>query len=305
MPASRTKIGARIGALLGFFSCGLFSCGLPPEVGQLQKTVAELQAQRQKDRETVQQLDLDLRRAQFEVDWLAEQTPACKYREYGQRLKDSCEQGRCDPGNTTSALSKLKDLPGSYVVMRLRPDLGANGLNNSHISQIVELLLGRTARPTTRLLLLVMPPANGRDPQGQAQQASQVATELRDTIRQKIAHSRDFGWATPTVVGCTAETKKIFYQFSSLYSAQLLRSKTVVEKEPRPEDSLMVILFRLDCFSPGTGSAPIAPGGAGGPGGPAGPGGSVGPGGPAGPGGGAQAPAGAPGPAPAAGAPAS
>ncbi len=253
-------MGACIGALLG-----LLSCGLPPEIGQLQKTITELQAQREKDREAVQQLDLDLRRAQFEVDWLAEQTPACKYREYGQRLKDSCEQGRCDPGNTTSALSKLKDLPGSYVVMRLRPDQGVNGLTRGHQNQIVELLLGRTARPTTRLLLLVMPPANGRDPQGQAQQASQLATDLRDSIRQKIAHSRDFGWATPTVVGCTAETKKIFYQFSALYSAQLIKNKTPLEKEPRPEESMMVILFRLDCFSPGTGSAPIAPGSGGAP----------------------------------------
>lgn len=238
---------------------GLLSCGLPPEVGQLQKTLGELQAQREKDRQDIQRLDLDLQRAKFEVDWLAEQTPACKYREYGQRLKDSCEQGRCDPSNTNSALSKLKELPGSYVVMRLRPELGAGGLTRSHIDQIVELLLGRTARPTTRLLLMVMPPANQRDPQGQAQQASQAAMDLRDTIRQKIAHSRDFGWLTPTVVGCTAETKKIFYQFAALYAAQLAHNKTPVEKEPRPEDSLTVILFRLDCFAPGTGTAPSAP----------------------------------------------
>ncbi len=255
MSSSRTKTGAYLLALLAL----LGGCGLPPEVGQLQKTVGALQAQREKDREELQRLDLDLRRAQFEVDWLAEQTPACKYREYGQRLKDSCEQGRCDPSNTNSALSKLKELPGSYVVMRLRPDQGAGGLTRSHVDQIVELLLGRTARPTTRLLLLVMPPANSRDPQGQAQQASQVANDLRDTIRQKIAHSRDFGWATPTVVGCTADTKKIFYQFASLYGAQLAHNKIQVEKEPRLEDSLMVILFRLDCFAPGTGSAPSAP----------------------------------------------
>ena len=260
MPPLRTKTGAQILALTGL--CGLFGCGLPPEVGQLQKTMSELQAQRDKDREAIQRLDLDLRRAQFEVDWLAEQTPACKYREYGQRLRDSCEQGRCDPSNTNSALTKLKEVPGSYVVMRLRPELGAGGLTGSHVNQIVELLLGRTARPTTRLLLLVMPPANAslRDPQGQAQQASQVAVELRDTIREKIAHSRDFGWATPTVVGCTAETKKIFYQFSALYGAQLAHNKIQVEKDPRPEDSMMVILFRLDCFSPGAGSAPTAPG---------------------------------------------
>src|SRR6195952_5703656 len=92
----------------------------------------------------------DLRRAQFEVDWLAEQTPACKYREYGQRLPDSCAEGRCDPSNTNSALTKLKDVAGSYVVLRLRPELGAGALTRSHIDQIMELLLGRTARPTTR-----------------------------------------------------------------------------------------------------------------------------------------------------------
>ena len=57
MSLSRTKMGACIGALLGFLSCGL-----PPEIGQLQKTITELQAQREKDREAVQQLDLDLRR---------------------------------------------------------------------------------------------------------------------------------------------------------------------------------------------------------------------------------------------------
>ena len=250
------KTGAGLVALLG-----LFSCGLPPEVAQLQKTVGELSTQRQKDEESVRRLESELHRAQVEVDWLTEQTPACKYREYGQRLKDSCEQGRCDPSNTNSALSKLKDLPGSYVVMRLRPELGANGLTRGHQEQIMELLLGRTARPTTRLLLLVMPPANQKDPQAQAQQASQVATELRDNIRQKIGHSRDFGWATPTVVGCTAETKKIFYQFGALYSAQLAHNKVVQEKEPRQEDSLMAILFRLDCFSAGSAgpSGPVTP----------------------------------------------
>ncbi len=241
---------------------GLVGCGLPPEVAQLQKTMAGLQSQRDKDQETIQRLDSDLRRAQIEVDWLTEQTPACKYREYGQRLKDSCAEGRCDPSNTNSALSRLKDLPGSYVVMRLRPELGANGLTRGHLDQIMELLLGRTARPTTRLLLLVMPQANQRDPQGQAQQASQVAMELRDNIRQKIAHSRDFSWATPTVVGCTAETKKIFNQFAGLYTTQLMHNKTPIEKEPRTEDSLMVILFRLDCFAPGSSSPSAVPGAA-------------------------------------------
>src|SRR4051812_331094 len=105
---ARTTTAAWTLALLG-----LFGCGLPPEVGQLQKTVSALQSQTQKDQEAVHRLESDLHRAQVEVDWLTEQTPACKYREYGQRLKDSCEQGRCDPNTTNSALTKLKELPGS------------------------------------------------------------------------------------------------------------------------------------------------------------------------------------------------
>jgi hypothetical protein len=228
---------------------GLAQCGLPPEIGQLRQQVNALTQQRQKDEEAMHRLDTDLHRAQIEIDWLTDQTPACKYREYGQRLKDSCEQGRCDPSSTNSALTKLKELPGSYVVLRLKPELGAEGLTRGHLDQIMELLLSHTARPTTRLLLLVMPPANARDPQAQAQQASQIAIDLRDSIRQKIAHSRDFGWATPTIVGCTKETKAIFHQFATLYTAQLIQKKITPEKEPKPEDSLMVILFRLDCFA--------------------------------------------------------
>jgi len=230
---------------------GLFGCALPPEVAQLQKTVNTLQKSRQSDEESFHKLETDLHRAQIEIDWLTDQTPSCKYREYGQRLKDSCEQGRCDPGTTNSALNKLKELPGSYVVLRLKPELGAAGLTRSHLDQIMELLLTRTARPTTRLLLLVLPHSgtNQRDPQAQAQQASQVAIDLKDSIRRQLGHSRDFGWATPTVVGCTKEAKTIFYQFASLYSAQLAQHKITPEKEPRPEDSLVVILFRLDCFA--------------------------------------------------------
>ena len=98
---------------------------LPPEVAQLQKTINTLQTNRQSDEEAFHKLETDLHRAQIEIDWLTDQTPACKYREYGQRLKDSCEQGRCDPGTTNSALNKLKELPGSYVVLRLKPELGA------------------------------------------------------------------------------------------------------------------------------------------------------------------------------------
>ena len=229
---------------------GLSGCALPPEVAQLQKTVTALQTKRQTDEEAFHKLETDLHRAQVEIDWLTDQTPACKYREYGQRLKDSCEQGRCDPGTTNSALNKLKELPGSYVVLRLKPELGAEGLTRSHLDQIMELLLTRTARPTTRLLLLVLPHSGSKgDPQGQAQQASQVAIDLKESIRQKLGHSRDFGWATPTVVGCTKEAKAIFYQFASLYTAQLAQRKITPEKEPRPEDSLVVILFRLDCFA--------------------------------------------------------
>jgi hypothetical protein len=218
-------------------------------VVQLKQTVNALAAHDLFILLPLRRLDTELRRAQIEIDWLTDQTPACKYREYGQRLKDSCEQGRCDPSSTNSALSKLKELPGSYVVLRLKPELGAEGLTRGHLDQIMELLLSRTPRPTTRLLLLVMPPANQRDPQGQAQQASQIATDLRDSIRKQIGHSRDFGWATPTIVGCTKETKAIFHQFGALYTAQLLAKKVTPEKEPKPEDSLTVILFRLDCFA--------------------------------------------------------
>ena len=74
--------------------------------------------------------------------------------------------------------------------------------------------------------------------------------DLKDNIRKAARPQPRLRLGHPDGGRLHRGDQEIFYQFASLYSAQLAQHKITPEKEPRPEDSLVVILFRLDCFAP-------------------------------------------------------
>jgi hypothetical protein len=185
-------------------------------------------------RQKVESRQADL---EMELQWLIDQTPACKVRRYGQLLKESCQNNRCEPESFRIALQGLQSLSDSYVVVYLRPGQGADGLTGERLDEVSHLLQDHNRRPTTRLLLVALPSGES---QADWQRADVVAHELLTKIQTKLTYSRDFRPLGPTAVGCSRDTRALFREFAA--------KKPPRGREPRFGDAIVAVIFRLDCY---------------------------------------------------------
>ncbi|HMU41558.1 MAG TPA: hypothetical protein PKE31_21300 [Pseudomonadota bacterium] len=185
-----------------------------------------------------QRVEARLSDAEMELQWLIDQTPACKVRRYGQLLKESCQNNRCEPESFKEALQGLSNLRDSYVVIYLRPGPGADGISGERLDEVSHMLLDRARRPTTRLLVVALPHG---ETQADWQRADQVARDLLAKIQIKLTYSRDFHPLGPTAIGCSRDMRNLFAQFAAKKPPRL-------PKEPKLSEAITAVVFRLDCY---------------------------------------------------------
>lgn len=209
----------------------LFSGCLAEEIQALRTEYGSQQAARQRSESRLTEIEMELQ-------WLIDQTPACKVRRYGQLLKESCQNNRCEPEAFKEALQGLQNLRDSYVVVYLRPSLGAEGLTGERLDEISHMLLDRNRRPTTRLLVVTLPSGES---QAEWQRADQVAHDLLAKIQSRLEYSREFRPIGPTAVGCSRDTRSLFAQFAA-------KKPPRPPKEPKLGEAITAVIFRLDCY---------------------------------------------------------
>ena len=176
--------------------------------------------------------------AEREVEFLVDQTPACKSRELGKLLVDRCQDNSCQPGALEESLAGLEKLRDSFVIAYLRPQQGAEGLSFGRIKELTRLFEFPRRRPTSRLLIVTLP--QGQD-QAALERARKVAEDLLVKIHEKVGASRDYQKIVTTAVSCHPGNRRLFLQFAKQKPPDLSR-------EPKPADAIIAMIFRLDCY---------------------------------------------------------
>jgi len=184
------------------------------------------------------QLEERLQRAEQEVMFLVDQTPACKSRELGKMLNERCQDNSCQPGALEQSLAGLEKLRDSFVIAYLRPQQGAEGLSFGRLKELRTLFEIPRRRPTSRLLIVTLPQSPD---QAALERARKVADDLLTKINHEISASRDYPKIVTTAVSCHRDNRQLFLQFAKQKPPDL-------SKEPKPADAIIAMIFRLDCY---------------------------------------------------------
>ncbi|HND10618.1 MAG TPA: hypothetical protein PKI03_22385 [Pseudomonadota bacterium] len=176
--------------------------------------------------------------AERELQFLVDQTPACKSRGAGQILVERCQDKSCEPGALEAALADLEKLRDSFVIAYLRPQQGAEGLSVGRTNELTKLFEFPRRRPTSRLLIVTLP--QGQD-EASRERARKVADELLAKIRERVEASRDYQPVVTTAVSCHRDNRQLFAKFAAKKPPDL-------SKEPKPAEAIIAMIFRLDCY---------------------------------------------------------
>lgn len=235
-------LSCRVALFLAVF-CS--SCGTQHEVQKLSEQVAVLRRELFNLAGVVRLHDGLNEQFKGELNWLGDQTEACKYRQYGTALHEACATGRCEVGTLAKPLQHLKAMHDSYVVLHVRASAGQPTLTGGQKLEVMRMLLRGVRKPTSRLLLIALPPRG--ESATDLEQAQRTATATQESIEKALGTARDFRWFPPTAVGCNALTRSLFDSLKTEYASYLAREfKTSPERIPGP--TVMVVLFRLDCL---------------------------------------------------------
>jgi hypothetical protein len=240
--ASHDSLSLIAGGIVRAVLRTVFLAGLCHLAGCWSQEIARVHDELTKDIRDEQDVRKEFERrllaAEREVEFLVDQTPACKSRDLGRMLVKRCQDNTCEPGVLEESLAGLEKLRDSFVIAYLRPQQGAEGLSFGRIKELTRLFEFPRRRPTSRLLIVTLP--QGQD-QAALERARKVAEDLLVKIHEKVGASRDYQKIVTTAVSCHRDNRQLFLQFAKQKPPDLSR-------EPKPADAIIAMIFRLDCY---------------------------------------------------------